>query len=117
MECKSVFEKTPTRIRELVIKSGKNLKEISEKTGIPYPTLSGYNQGIRVPKIDKAQKLADYFGVSVSYLMGIDSIQMVDESRERQVIDKLLRISNQRRSLLEQLLSLEEEEKRLLEQL
>ncbi|MGG6831233.1 UNVERIFIED_CONTAM: helix-turn-helix transcriptional regulator [Streptococcus canis] len=117
MECKSIFEKPPTRIQELVIKSGKKLKEISEKTGIPYPTLSGYNQGIRVPKIDKAQKLADYFEVSVPYLLGLDSIQMIDESRKGHVIDKLLRINNQRRSLLEQLLLLEEEEGRLLEQL
>ncbi|MGV3078516.1 hypothetical protein ACEE48_10640, partial [Streptococcus pluranimalium] len=34
--------------------------------------LSSYNQGIRTPKKENALKLADYFGVSVSYLLGLD---------------------------------------------
>lgn len=37
-------------IEELVKKSGKKLTQISKDTGIAYPTLSGYNQGIRTPK-------------------------------------------------------------------
>lgn len=70
----NVFEKPQTRIRELVIKSGKKLIEISEITGIPYPTLSGYNQGIRVPNAKNAQILSDFFGVSVPYLLGLDDL-------------------------------------------
>lgn len=59
-------------ITKLIEESGKKLTEISSATDIPYPTLSGYNQGIRKPKKDNAQKLADYFGVSVAYILGID---------------------------------------------
>lgn len=61
-----------TRIPYLVALSGKTLKKISKETGIAYPTLSGYNQGIRTPKKKNAQILADYFGVSVPYLLGLD---------------------------------------------
>lgn len=70
-----IFEKPPTRIRELIIKSGKKLKEISKEADIPYGALSSYNQGIRTPKKENAIKLANYFGVSVSFLLGRDSIQ------------------------------------------
>ncbi|HEK9331078.1 TPA: helix-turn-helix transcriptional regulator [Streptococcus equi subsp. equi] len=48
------------------------MKSISEALDISYPTLSSYNQGIRKPKKENAQKLADYFGVSVAYILGID---------------------------------------------
>lgn len=67
-----IFEKPPTRIRELIIKSGKKLKEISKEADIPYGALSSYNQGIRTPKKENAIKLANYFGVSVPYLLGLD---------------------------------------------
>ncbi|MCP1640065.1 transcriptional regulator with XRE-family HTH domain [Streptococcus gallinaceus] len=70
-----IFEKPPTRIRELIIKSGKKLKEISKEADIPYGALSSYNQGIRTPKKENALKLANYFGVSVPFLLGRDSIQ------------------------------------------
>ncbi|MFZ2570812.1 MAG: helix-turn-helix transcriptional regulator, partial [Streptococcus suis] len=59
-------------ITKLIEDSGKKLTEISSATNIPYPTLSGYNQGIRTPKKENAQKLADYFNVSISYILGID---------------------------------------------
>ena len=45
-------------ITKLIENSGKKLTEISEATNIAYPTLSGYNQGIRKPKKDNAEKLA-----------------------------------------------------------
>ena len=59
-------------IAKLIEESGKKLTEISSATDIAYPTLSGYNQGIRQPKKGNAQKLADYFGVSVAYILGLD---------------------------------------------
>ncbi|HEK9442297.1 TPA: helix-turn-helix transcriptional regulator, partial [Streptococcus equi subsp. equi] len=49
-------------IAKLIEESGKKIKSISEALDISYPTLSSYNQGIRKPKKENAQKLADYFG-------------------------------------------------------
>ena len=60
------------RVNELRKQFGKTMKELSAETGIAYPTLSGYNQGIRTPKKKNTQILADYFGVSVPYLLGLD---------------------------------------------
>ena len=59
-------------IGKLIKDSKKKLTEISDSTGIAYPTLSGYNQGIRTPKKKNAQILAEYFGVSIPYLLGLD---------------------------------------------
>lgn len=73
-----------TNFQTLVKNSKLSLKEISEATGIAYPTLSGYNQGIRTPKKKNAQILAEYFGVSIPYLLGLDdNRQTLDCIREK----------------------------------
>lgn len=51
------------------------LKKVSENTGIPVTTLSGYKKNLRTPKKENALKLADYFGVSVPYLLGLDELR------------------------------------------
>lgn len=49
----------------------KNLKnaDISRATGISNMTLSDWKNGKTTPKQDKLQKIADFFGVSIDYLM------------------------------------------------
>ena len=71
-----------TNIPKLITESGMKLTEISSKTGIPYPTLSGYNQGIRNPKRENAEKLAKYFNVSIEYLLG-----QTDNRKKMDIID------------------------------
>lgn len=66
------FQKRPNRIGELIDSSTKTLKQISKEVGINYETLSAYKRQIRYPKKQNAQILADYFGVSVPYLLGLD---------------------------------------------
>lgn len=61
---------TSNRIKELRAKSGKSMQEIAEKTGIKKSTIASYEtRGIN-PNAEKAQILADYFNVSVGYLLG-----------------------------------------------
>ena len=42
--------------------------QVSKDTGIPRSTFSDWKSGRYVPKAEKLQKIADYFGVSVEYL-------------------------------------------------
>lgn len=42
---------------------------VYKETGVPQSTLSDWKNGKGVPKIDKLQKIADYFGVTVDYLI------------------------------------------------
>lgn len=72
----NTIEKIPRKniFSELAKNKGKSLKEISEETGIGYSTIGNYNQGSRIPKTENAFILADYFGVSVAYLLGLESM-------------------------------------------
>ena len=42
---------------------------VCKDTGITTATISNWKAGRYVPKADKLQKIADYFGVSIEYLM------------------------------------------------
>lgn len=111
-----------TRIPYLVALRGKKLTEISSKTGIPYPTLSGYNQGIRIPKRENAEKLAKYFGVSVGYLLGDEKepnlINPGDEPLiPTKLVQELSSINYQKEEVLQEYLELTKKEQVILKQI
>jgi len=53
--------------------------KVSQETGVSQPTLSDWKRGTSTPKTDKLQKIADYFGVSLDYLIGKSDIPGTDE--------------------------------------
>ena len=57
---------------ELLKRKGITAHTVSKATGITSATFSSWKKGIYTPKQEKMQKIADYLGVSVSYLMGLD---------------------------------------------
>ena len=62
-----IFEK-------LLHERGVTAYKVAKDTGIGTDTLSNWKNGKYTPKQDKMQKLADYFGVTIDYLMtGKDS--------------------------------------------
>ena len=58
------------RIKDLRLISGITQKELALKIGITQPALSNYESG-RTPNSEITGKLADFFGVSVAYLLGL----------------------------------------------
>lgn len=44
--------------------------QVSKATGVPQSSLSDWSKGKSKPKYENMKKLADYFGVSVDYLLG-----------------------------------------------
>lgn len=54
---------------ELLQKYGVTPYKVSKETGVSQSTLSDWKRGISTPKPDKLQKIADYFGVSLTYLL------------------------------------------------
>lgn len=62
-----------TRLKELRKEKKLTQKELAEETDIPYRTLQRWENGETDIKSDKAEKLADYFNVSVPYLLGYDN--------------------------------------------
>lgn len=57
-----IFEK-------LLVKHGISAYRVAKDTGVTTATLTSWKQGKYVPKQEKLQKIADYFGVSIDYLM------------------------------------------------
>ena len=54
---------------ELLQKHGVSTYRVSKETGIAQSVFSSWKNGISTPKQDKMQKIADYFNVSLEYLM------------------------------------------------
>lgn len=61
------------RLKQLRKKKRLTLMNLSKELGFPDSTLSQYENGKRQISIGKAKKLAEYFGVSVCYLLGLDT--------------------------------------------
>lgn len=56
------------------------LYKVGKETGIARSTLSDWKNGKSTPKQDKLKKIADYFGVTVDYLLGSENYVMDKET-------------------------------------
>lgn len=54
---------------QLLKKHGVTAYRVAKETGVTTATLTNWKNGKYTPKQDKLQKIADYFGVSLEYLM------------------------------------------------
>ena len=54
---------------ELLKGKGVTVYQVSKDTGISNSTLSDWKAGRSEPKLDKLKKLADYFGVEVTFFL------------------------------------------------
>jgi len=66
-----IFEK-------LLKKHGVTAYKVSKATGIATATLSDWKNGKSKPKQEKMQKIADYFEVTLDYLLGRDEQKETD---------------------------------------
>ena len=58
------------RFNELLKERNVTAYQVGKATGISTSTLSEWKNGKYTPKMDKVQKIAEYFNVSVDYLLG-----------------------------------------------
>ena len=71
------------RIRELRTERNLSLAQLEQELGISYFTLRRYEREETEPKLDTWQKLANYFGVSVGYLQGIEEQPTTDIQNQK----------------------------------
>lgn len=76
--------KLRNRIRELRVENKISQKQLARDTGISQASLSQYEKAGRNPKIEAWQKLANYFGVSVGYLQGVEERLELTSELEQQ---------------------------------
>ena len=60
------------RLKELRKEKKLTQKELAEETDIPYRTLQRWENGESQIKPEKAEKLANFFGVSIAHLLGYE---------------------------------------------
>ncbi len=55
-------------LNSLMEDRGENLTQLSERIGVAYSTVSDWQHGRKMPRSGSLQKLADHFGVNITYL-------------------------------------------------
>lgn len=64
-EIKTIFSKN---LNALMNRTGVNVSDVSDKTGIPYSTVNDWKNGKKMPRGGNLQRLADFFHVNLSDL-------------------------------------------------
>lgn len=70
------------RIFEIMKEKELTAYRVSKDTGISQASLADWRKGRSKPKIDKLQKLSEYFGVSIQYLTGESN--QIDDTQQMQ---------------------------------
>ena len=85
-----------SNLRFYMAKEGKTRKDVSESIGVNYSTFSEWCNGRKYPRIEKLELLADYFGITVSELVGFTGTEKVKneivQNNKNEVIELLLRL-------------------------
>ena len=61
----------PLRIKQARIEAGYTQKEVAEITEIPQSSIAKYETGKLEPDIEKLGKLAQFYNVSINWLLGV----------------------------------------------
>lgn len=63
-------EKFRERVKALRVESNDSMESLGHKMGVTKQAVSRWESGARMPAIDILCNLAEYFGVTVDYLLG-----------------------------------------------
>lgn len=93
-------------------KKGIKDADVSRSTGITKSTFSDWKNGRSVPKQEKLQKIADYFGVSLDYLTTGEEPTLKEFSKEQAELDLKISQDLNLKSALEKYFSLSEKKQK-----
>lgn len=71
------------KFQELLDKYGKTAAQVSKETGVASSTLSEWKKGKYTPKLDKLQKIADFFNVPIDYFSTTETKISMNDHPER----------------------------------
>lgn len=113
MEHKEVFSRN---LQKHMALNGKSRKDICQALGYSYFTLSDWVNGKKMPRMDKVEQLANYFGIKKSDLIEEIKKEQPTEydglsEKKKAFIDKVKQMSDAELDRLEQILSLVENTK------
>lgn len=97
--------------QKLLDEKGLKNADTARATGISNMTLSDWKRGKSVPKSDKMQKIADYFGVSVEYLTKVEESKF---SKDRAILEVQITDDEALMNRLKKYMELPQEKKDLI---
>ena len=74
-----------TNLLNIRTRKGETQEQVADSIGISYVSLSRYETGQRMPKMNILARLADHFGVTVDELLGRDSTEERQNSTPRTI--------------------------------
>ena len=98
-------------IRRYMSEKGINAKELSRALNVPYTTVLSWLKAEYYPRIDKIEKMSEYFGVLKSDLIEDKPKQPVNDElseKKREFMKKVEGMSDAQLERLEQILALVE---------
>lgn len=63
------------KIKELRLNNGISQKKLADSIGVAQSSINYWEKGQRTPSVSAAQKLADYFNITLDELYDIDNIE------------------------------------------
>lgn len=95
------------RLRDLRADKGLNQDVVSEACGISRIALARYETGARMPRAEYVARLADYYGVTVDYLMGREETPAVQNPNPlpppESIPEYLARLTPENRAFIEEM--------------
>ena len=108
MDNKNIFA---INLKRYMQENGKSRREVSEALGVSYYTFSDWVNGKKYPRMDKVEKLAEYFGILKSDLIESKQKQPTQGElsyKKREFIKRVEGMSEAQIERLEQILALVE---------
>lgn len=113
MEHKEVFSRN---LQKHMALNGKSRKEVCQALGYSYFTFSDWVNGKKMPRMDKVEQLANYFGIKKSDLIEETKKEQPTNydglsEKQKAFIDKVMQMSDAELDRLDKILSLVENTK------
>ena len=70
------------RLKELRLLNGWNMKQAAQEMGIPYTSYVSYEKEEREMNSEMLIKFADFYGISIDYLIGLDDTPSHDDEND-----------------------------------
>ena len=89
MNNREIFRKN---LNDLLSSSGKMQKDLAEYCGAKTTTVSGWTRGVSYPRADAMEKIAQFFGVPTSRLVGLSCSPSDSQANDQPANDGVRRL-------------------------
>lgn len=95
---KEIFSRN---LRRYIEKSGRTQKEIAEEVGVGQSTFTDWVKGRIYPRMDKVEKLANYFGIQKSDLVeDVNFGKSEISDKEQEILDLFHKVPDEKKEFL-----------------